>query len=373
MGQFTIWDIFWVLGIAQGLFLTITLPTVHEKNTKANSVLAMQLGMASLMLFAKLAIYKAETFWVLQRTILIEPFIFLYGPLGYIYLRRLLHKDSSGYQLPWPHFVLAALYGGYLIYLNILPTEVFQQQYMAGVYWIPFAIAETLALLQNIFYWFKCRGLINRYSYQTKQQLSFNQSTMAFIKVIHGVVLMVLLFWVASFVGSYVFWVSLGWITYNSVWIGIPILIYIVGYYALRQPEIFRLQLPEGDSSKIQKNRLNEQEISTLKKGLEGIMQQEKLYLENELTLVQLAKKIGTTTNNLSWLLNNVYQSNFYDFVNTYRLEAFLDKVKNKEHKHQTLLSLSMEVGFNSKSTFNKAFKSIFKDTPSAYIRKIEV
>lgn len=373
MGQFTTWDIFLVLGIAQGLFLTITLPTVHEKNTKANTILAIQLGMASLMLFAKLAIYKAEAFWVLQRTILIEPFIFLYGPLGYTYLRRLLYKNHSEYRLPWQHFVLAVIYGGYLIYLNILPTAVFRQQYIEGVLWPPFGVAETLALLQNIFYWFKCRGLINRYVQQTKQQLSFNQNTLAFIKVVHGVVLMVLLFWVSSYVSSYILQVSLRWITYNSVWIGIPILIYIVGYYALRQPEIFRLRLPETDSSKTQKKRLNEQEIATLKQRLETIMKEEKLYLENELTLAQLAKKIETTTNNLSWLLNNIYQSNFYDFVNTYRLEAFLDKVKNKEHKHQTLLSLSMEVGFNSKSTFNKAFKSIFKDTPSAYIRKIEV
>jgi len=81
---------------------------------------------------------------------------------------------------------------------------------------------------------------------------------------------------------------------------------------------------------------------------------------------------LGTSTNDLSWLLNNVYQSNFYDYINQHRIAAFLEKIKEKEHKRHTLLFLSMEVGFNSKSTFNKAFKTILQDTPSNYIKKIE-
>ena len=50
-------------------------------------------------------------------------------------------------------------------------------------------------------------------------------------------------------------------------------------------------------------------------------------------------------------------------------LEAFLEKIEKKEHKTQTLLSLSMDVGFNSKSTFNKAFKATLQQTPTSYIK----
>ena len=96
----------------------------------------------------------------------------------------------------------------------------------------------------------------------------------------------------------------------------------------------------------------------------------QKVYLDNELTLVHLSKALDTSTNNLSWLLNVVYKANFYDFVNEYRIKEFIAKLEQDEHKAKTLLSLSMEVGFNSKSTFNKAFKSVLNETPSSYIKR---
>ena len=60
----------------------------------------------------------------------------------------------------------------------------------------------------------------------------------------------------------------------------------------------------------------------------------------------------------------------FYDFINHYRVKEFVKKVENQEHLKHTILALSMDVGFNSKSTFNKAFKDTMQDTPSNYIKK---
>ena len=79
---------------------------------------------------------------------------------------------------------------------------------------------------------------------------------------------------------------------------------------------------------------------------------------------------LQTSTNNVSWLLNNVYETTFYDFVNRYRVEEFVQKVENNEHLRHTILALSLDVGFNSKSTFNKAFKLHKQDTPSNFIKK---
>lgn len=97
-----------------------------------------------------------------------------------------------------------------------------------------------------------------------------------------------------------------------------------------------------------------------------------KIYLNNELTLKDLAQELGTTTNNVSWLLNNIHQCSFYDYINQYRVQEFILKIQNGEHFKHTILALSLDSGFNSKSTFNKAFKMVKNDTPSNYIKSLK-
>ncbi|MFM8912794.1 MAG: helix-turn-helix domain-containing protein [Flammeovirgaceae bacterium] len=61
---------------------------------------------------------------------------------------------------------------------------------------------------------------------------------------------------------------------------------------------------------------------------------------------------------------------NFNDFVNHYRIKALLHRIEEGEHTIQTLLSLAFECGFNSKSTFNRAFKRATLLNPKEYIEK---
>ena len=203
-----------------------------------------------------------------------------------------------------------------------------------------------------------------------KEQLSFRQSALFFVRILLIASGSILLAWMVSFLGSYIFRLNTLIVSYDLVWTAIPLLIYIVGFFALRQPELFRVRLKE--KSKPQARELiDQQSVTSLKEALSKLMNEDKVYLDNELTLVNLSKKLNTSTNKLSWLLNTVYKSTFYDFINEYRVKAFISKLEQDEHKIKTLLSLSMEVGFNSKSTFNKAFKSVHKETPSSYIKRL--
>jgi AraC-like DNA-binding protein len=97
----------------------------------------------------------------------------------------------------------------------------------------------------------------------------------------------------------------------------------------------------------------------------------ERVFLKSDLTLRDVAKMLKTSTNNISWMLNSVYKSTFYDFINGHRVHEFVRKIENKEHLRHTILALSMDVGFNSKSTFNKAFKLNMNETPSNYIKNL--
>ncbi|QCW99056.1 helix-turn-helix transcriptional regulator [Aggregatimonas sangjinii] len=371
MGNYNFIDVLLLLGIAQGFFLGVTLPIVHQRNVKANKVLSVQLILACLTLLTRLVVYKAEEFWLIQRFVLLEPLIFVFGPLGYIYLKRLLEKDREEFVLSWHYYVPAVLYLSYLIFINTYTSQEFARSLSSGDFRIPFFIAELAALLFNLYFWYLSAHFFSKVLKKEKEQLSFSQTALGFVKVILVCTGVILFAWSLSFCSNHFFRIAFPVVNYNLVWISIPVLIYIVGYFALRQPEIFRVSAIEEKSKTAIKPVMDEQEIQKLRRNLTELMINEKVYLHNELTLVELSQLLNTSTNKLSWFLNTVHQSNFYDFINGYRIKAFVAKLEQNEHKAKTLFSLSMEVGFNSKSTFNKAFKASLNETPSSYIKKL--
>jgi len=149
--------------------------------------------------------------------------------------------------------------------------------------------------------------------------------------------------------------------------------IYIVSFYNLKFPEIFKIPYPSNDKNSLRKkNKLDEKEIHEIQNMVKAYFEVEKGYRRPELSLSILANEINTTTNKLSWVINNIYKKTFYELVNEYRVKDFSQRINQNKHKEFTLIAIAIEVGFNSKSTFNKAFKEITKMTPSEYIRKIK-
>lgn len=93
------------------------------------------------------------------------------------------------------------------------------------------------------------------------------------------------------------------------------------------------------------------------KEKVTAAMQHDQLFTDAELTLTQLAKKLSTNTSVLSKVINQGFGLNFNDFVNEYRVKAVIELLKAGEQKNQTLLGIAFDCGFNSKATFNRAFK----------------
>ncbi|PGH39455.1 MAG: AraC family transcriptional regulator, partial [Candidatus Nephrothrix sp. EaCA] len=61
---------------------------------------------------------------------------------------------------------------------------------------------------------------------------------------------------------------------------------------------------------------------------------------------------------------------NFFDFINYYRIEEFKRRISDPQFQRYTLLSIAFDVGFNSKTAFNRSFKKITRETPSAFWQK---
>ena len=98
-------------------------------------------------------------------------------------------------------------------------------------------------------------------------------------------------------------------------------------------------------------------------------MQAEQLFENPNLTLTDVAEKLKTNPKQVSQIVNQGFQLNFNDFVNQYRTEAILEKFQQGEHRQKTLLALALECGFNSKSTFNRAFNKSTGLSPQHYLK----
>ncbi len=141
---------------------------------------------------------------------------------------------------------------------------------------------------------------------------------------------------------------------------------------ALQSPEFFRgidsrLQLvrslvdAESDSNEHSPKTISR--IARLKEYMIG----QKPYLDAGLTLHQLARQLNMEDRDLSVLINRVLKKHFFDFVNSYRIEHAMKLLRDPDNKELTILEVLYDVGFNSKSSFNTAFKKHTSQTPSDY------
>lgn len=100
---------------------------------------------------------------------------------------------------------------------------------------------------------------------------------------------------------------------------------------------------------------------------LKEYMMEEKPFLNPTLTIQDISKEIEIPVRDLSILINHKLGQHFYDFVNTYRIEQAMDTLKDATKNKVTILEILYEVGFNSKSSFNAAFKKHTGKTPTSY------
>jgi len=121
--------------------------------------------------------------------------------------------------------------------------------------------------------------------------------------------------------------------------------------------------------TKYAKSGLSKGAKDILIKKLKEKLEVDKIYRNNELRLSALAEELGVSTHHLSQLINEELKQNFFDLINTYRINEAKDKIATGSSR--TLLEVAFEVGFNSKNSFNNAFKKNEGMTPSAFKKSI--
>ncbi len=162
----------------------------------------------------------------------------------------------------------------------------------------------------------------------------------------------------ATLPGSLSYWLFLGSLCINLTFT------LVVAYKGLAQSASFSgIRVPE----KYAASRLKRPECEAIVQKLNETMKQEKLYLEPSLSVEDLAGKLNIPVKHLSQAIHVCYDRNFYDFVNSYRIEEAKKRLNDDRYQNLTFLAVAYDVGFNSKSVFNAAFKKHTGNTPKEY------
>lgn len=145
------------------------------------------------------------------------------------------------------------------------------------------------------------------------------------------------------------------------VWLTLVTLMLGAGFYFIK----LKNKPSAKNGSKIE--YLQKEEVSELLKTLNNVIEIEKPYLKQELTLSGLAELISTSDKKLSALLNHSLSISFYDYINRFRVEAVKEKLELEEYEKYSLVGIAYTCGFNSKSSFYRAFKKETGISPTIY------
>lgn len=147
------------------------------------------------------------------------------------------------------------------------------------------------------------------------------------------------------------------------------IFIYVITIYSRLKPEVFSYSFTR---SKIKSNlNIDDRGVNSLVTRIYKEVES-RIYLDPDLNLSKLSKKLGVHENLLSFVINDKTGKNFTTYINSFRVEHFIELALSERLENETILSLAFESGFSSKSSFNRVFKELKGLSPSAYLKEKE-
>ncbi|WP_299121441.1 AraC family transcriptional regulator [uncultured Tenacibaculum sp.] len=311
-----------------------------------------------------------------------EPFFMLFGLLLFLYVRNQVHQcfyfKKTDFLLFIP-FVFALL--TYLpIFLQNSSNKLVELTLEKNVVFDTSAyIWEwNFYLVVNIYFLLKALRELDIYNLKLKTQLSNIRNsnlyyTQVLIKICIGLYVLEFLLTFLTYYG----------ITYNKliyslleVLSGVFLLLIavdaILSHKYIAENNLSKTNLSlvtdigsEEKTVKYASSGLNNEASKDIKERLLQFMKEYKPYLKPKLRIKELSEAINIPSHHLSQVINESFQQNFYEFINSYRIEEAMKILKDPKYKNYTYESIAFEVGFNSRSAFYTAFKKIHNTTPS--------
>lgn len=302
-----------------------------------------------------------------------DGFFFLYGPLIYFYVQSVIYRDFKFRLLHIIHLIPALLYYLYFFISLFISLHIDNANLADSDTESEFSLAKALIIGSVFLYllgylWFARRAIL---FYRSEIRKNFS--------TVEGINLNWLMFILRSFVI-----ITLIAMTHNiqpilnSNTLNVVTLIALVVFifYFINRVLVKALNYPEilsgiewSAKEKYQGSNLSSDEIGLINQKLISAIQDEKLFLNPDLTIKEVADSIGSNTKNVSQVINQMHHKNFFDFINSYRC-AEVKQILEAEEK-STIMEAMFQAGFNSKSSFNKEFKKLTGQTPTEFKRSM--
>ena len=303
-----------------------------------------------------------------------DCFFFLYGPALYFYTQGVVYHDFAIKRSDAFHLIPFILVTTFLASYTLLIEQDVQDRFAGNLVngnlpvWIP--VASLLIYAHILIYLWTSWRTIKKYQSVLKDNYSsidgINLDWLSFmIRTFLGVALIGM---INSFLPVFDHLI----LSYISAIAPLIISFYFINLVlvkALNQPAIFS-GIRKDETAKYASSKLSENEIERYKRQVLHLMHADQLYLNAELRSIDLALKLDVSTKTLSQILNQGFNQNFFDFVNTFRCEE-LKKILQASDKKMTIIEAMYMSGFNSKSSFNKEFKKLTGQTPSEFKKSL--
>jgi AraC-like DNA-binding protein len=369
-------SLLFLLGAVQGLFLAAVLagrrPRLSADRLLAGLMLVFSLDLAA-------AVYHASGFHERVPAFIGADYSlsFLYGPLVYLYAAALLGHASRVERRHLWHFAPFALVAIALVPYYLQPGP----ERLAALYGEPDAWLSRLAVLNHFklphgLAYIGATALLIRRAQRAGNVgpgIAWLRQLTIGVGVLTGLsVVLYVLQSGASGVG-----LAPDGILDRLTLLAVTVFVYGIGYHGLRQPALSAVaparngMATELPRPRYERSGLDDAQARDLLNSLLAHMDTEKPYHRGDLTLQDLADALGVAPHLLTEVLNTRLERSFYDFVNGYRVREVQARIADPASAHLSLLAIGLEAGFNSKSTFNAAFKKHAGQTPSEYRRHL--
>ena len=299
-----------------------------------------------------------------------QSLFFIDGLLVWLYIRALLQPEKS-FKKIWLHFIPFTTLFIYLSLIALLnPNNVIEiyntnivklgkNESLVSLGEIIF-IAVLLAI--NLIYLVKSVNITKSYNDELKQNLSnIDHFTVNWVQKFQRL-------WIAFFIVPFVIYFInymypiIGRVGFGNIMMVLFVLLSIIFNSFLLEQVYKPVSLFTKETS-LENQKFRNEQLQLLEK-LESLLQKEQYYLDDELSLGQLADYMNIKSVELTELIKMSSYENFYDLINSYRIEEVKKRLKETDEQ---IIQLAYQNGFRSKSTFNKIFKEKTTMTPKQY------
>lgn len=376
MNKFSILGIITLILVFISLLFAFFLLTVKTKNKTSNRLMAIYF-----VIFAthiSVFFYAQYISLPLVLDMLRDQIMFLSSPLLFLYVLSAVYSDFKLERKHLLHlipFVVEILIFTPRFYaVNEGARIMFTQNFHSN---IETKISSIYGSLATVFYLMLIFVTLKKYKRILLENYS-NDSTFNYKWLYQLTLLLTLIFVFATFKQIYVFFgddievLNVMRIILTLLLLGFLSWIVLKSMY---HPELFR-----GIDTKHQlvKNMLNRIELGSMTNSLnpkfshqisnlQEYMESKEPYLDSSLTIQKLANQMNIPFRELSILINHHLGQHFFDFINEYRIKKAIKLLKNPANSKLTILEIIYDVGYNSKSPFNSAFKKHTGMTPTEY------